>query len=36
VRYLIHGSIEEGAVGLFEWKRYLGFVPMLLSLLDLM
>jgi hypothetical protein len=32
VRYLLHGSIEEGAAGLFDWKRYLGFQPMLLGL----
>jgi hypothetical protein len=32
VRYLLHGSIEEGAAGLFDWKRYLGFQPMLLRL----
>lgn len=30
VRYLIHGSVEEGGRGLFDWKRYLGFKPMLL------
>jgi hypothetical protein len=30
VRYLLHGSIEEGAAGLFDWKRYLGFQPRLL------
>jgi hypothetical protein len=27
VRHLIHGSIEEGGIGLFDWKRYLGFLP---------
>ncbi|MDQ0467071.1 hypothetical protein [Labrys wisconsinensis] len=34
VRYFIHGSIEEGGIGLFDWKRYLGFVPMLLDVAD--
>jgi hypothetical protein len=34
VRYLLHGSIEEGATGLFDWKRYLGFQPMLLQVAD--
>ncbi len=31
IRYLLHGSIEEGSTGLFDWKRYLGFKPMLLD-----
>ncbi len=31
IRYLLHGSIEEGDDGLFDWKRYLGFKPMLLD-----
>ncbi len=33
-RFLVHGSMEEGGVGLFDWKRYLGFRPMLLETLD--
>jgi len=33
VRWLVHGSMEEGAVGLFDWKRYLAFRPTILSLL---
>ena len=33
-RFLVHGSMEEGGVGLFDWKRYLGFKPMLLDTLD--
>jgi len=34
VRFLLHGSLEEGGVGLIDWKRYLGFRPMLLETLD--
>jgi hypothetical protein len=25
VDYLVHGYAEEGSIGLFDWKRYLGF-----------
>ncbi len=28
---LVHGSVEEGGAGLYDWKRYLGFRPMLLE-----
>jgi hypothetical protein len=31
IRHLVHGSIEEGSVGLFDWKRYLGFQPALVD-----
>jgi len=34
VRALVHGSVEEGGVGLFDWKRYLGFRPVLLDIGD--
>ncbi len=34
LRALIHGSMEEGAEGLFLWKRRLGFRPVLLHLAD--
>lgn len=34
IRWLMHGHIEEGGVGLFDWKRYLGFVPMALDVTD--
>ena len=34
VRWLVHGSMEEGAVGLFVWKRYLAFRPTILKSVD--
>ncbi|MGD0639109.1 MAG: hypothetical protein ABSC22_00050 [Roseiarcus sp.] len=34
VRCLVHGSLEEGAVGLFDWKRYLAFKPTILKVVD--
>jgi hypothetical protein len=33
IRYFLHGYVEEGGQGLFDWKRYLGFKPMLLRVL---
>lgn len=34
-RALLHGSVEEGANGLFEWKRYMGFKPLRFAIVDL-
>lgn len=34
VRCVVHGSMEEGAVGLFDWKRYLAFTPTILKIVD--
>jgi len=34
VHYLVHGYAEEGRVGLFDWKRYFAFEPMLLEIGD--
>lgn len=31
IDYLLHGYVEEGGAGLFNWKRYLGFKPMYLD-----
>ena len=31
IRYLLHGYVEEGGRGLYDWKRYLNFKPMLLN-----
>lgn len=31
IRYLLYGHIEEGSIGLFDWKRYLGYQPMLIE-----
>lgn len=33
-RWLMHGSIEEGGMGLCDWKRYLGFQPTSLEVED--
>lgn len=27
IRHVVHGFVEEGSVGLFDWKRYLAFTP---------
>lgn len=32
IDHLLHGYVEEGSVGLFDWKRYLAYTPVDLRL----